>query len=250
MRIFTAEAILLDVVDLHEQDRVVTFLTREHGKKRGVARGARRRHARFAGQLQVLAKVQVTWVEKEGRELVRLSSVEMVRAAPHVLADLETLLVASCLAEHVGVFAQEDEPREPLYRLLDAAIVALGEGASRPLVARYVEAWVLRLEGLFPSPRECPACGEAYDVDGGAAWLVDDAGLVCGRCGRDRGAPRVSPAAVELLRRFGREGIAAVAAAPPPDAVVAELERVCGRIRRHFLGHELRSYGVLQQTLG
>ena len=40
---------------LHDRDRIVTFLTREYGKKRGVARGARVKHSRFGGQLQPLA---------------------------------------------------------------------------------------------------------------------------------------------------------------------------------------------------
>ena len=35
MRHHSAEGLLLDVVDLHDGDRIVTFLTREHGKKRG-----------------------------------------------------------------------------------------------------------------------------------------------------------------------------------------------------------------------
>jgi len=41
MRLFTAEALILDVFDLHDRDRIVTFLTREQGKKKGVAQGAR-----------------------------------------------------------------------------------------------------------------------------------------------------------------------------------------------------------------
>src|SRR6185295_15497988 len=77
----SAEALILSVADLHDRDRIVVFLTRDLGKKRGVAKGARTRHSRYAGQLQPLAKVQVTWFAKEGAELARISSVELVRAA-------------------------------------------------------------------------------------------------------------------------------------------------------------------------
>jgi hypothetical protein len=59
----------------------------------------------------------------------------------------------------------------------------------------------------------------------------------------------VSAAAVEFLRRIGREKLAALAARPPAPAVLAEVEEVAGRVRRHFLGHELRSYGVMERTL-
>ncbi len=79
MKLKQSEAILLSVQDLQEADRVVEFLTRDEGKRRGVARGAKRRYSRFAGELQPLAKVRIGWVEKEGRDLVRISSVELLR---------------------------------------------------------------------------------------------------------------------------------------------------------------------------
>ena len=49
------------MTDLQDRDRIVTFLTPEYGLKRGVARGARRKYSRYAGQLQLLAKVELTW---------------------------------------------------------------------------------------------------------------------------------------------------------------------------------------------
>ena len=66
MQILTSEAIVLDVIDLQEADRIATFITRDAGRKRGVAKGAKRKHSRFAGQLRPLATVRLTWVEKEG----------------------------------------------------------------------------------------------------------------------------------------------------------------------------------------
>src|SRR5947209_20240405 len=109
MGLQTAEALILDVRDLHDRDRIVTFLTREHGKKSGVAKGARVKHSRFGGQLQPLAKVQVTWYERDGRDLVRISSVALVSAAHLLQSDLEGLLLGSYLADHLLRLAQEGE---------------------------------------------------------------------------------------------------------------------------------------------
>src|SRR5258708_17586493 len=82
----TSEALVLDVRDLHDRDRIVTFLTRERGKKSGVARGARTRHSRFAGQLQPLPKAQIPLFEKEGRDLLRISAAELVPPVPRLHA--------------------------------------------------------------------------------------------------------------------------------------------------------------------
>src|SRR4051794_30218333 len=153
-------------MDLHDRDRIVTFLTREFGKKRGVARGARTKHSRFGGQLQLLAKVQVTWFEKEGQDLARLSAVELVRPAGPLLADLDGILTGSYLADHMLEFAQENEASAHLYRLLDSTVEALLAEVDRDLAARYFEAWVLRLSGIFPTPNACPLCGNPFPAAG------------------------------------------------------------------------------------
>jgi hypothetical protein len=74
--------------------------------------------------------------------------------------------------------------------------------------------------------------------------------LVCRSCAAgDPGALAVSAAAIELWRRVGREGLTRLAASPPQAATLREVEEVVGRVRRHFLQHELKSYGVMRRTL-
>lgn len=262
MRLLTAEAQLLEVVDLHDRDRIVTFLTREHGKKRGVARGARVRHSRFLGQLQPLAKARVTWFEKEGRDLVRISAVDLVRPVHRLQADLEGILLGTYLADHLLVFAQENENSDHLFRLLDATLTALLEGVDRDLAARYFEVWVLRLAGIFPAPDECPACGGPLAA--GAVLPPNGETLLCFECGaggagaargpRGPGAPRkhgglqVDAGTVELLGRIIRLSLERAGQVAPSRRALRQVEELCARVRRHFLQRELRSYEVIQQT--
>ncbi|HEX3531916.1 MAG TPA: DNA repair protein RecO [Thermoanaerobaculia bacterium] len=253
MTLITAEALLLDVMDLHDRDRIVTFLTRELGKKKGVAKGARTKHSRFGGQLQPLAKVQVTWFEKEGRDLGRISSVELLRPAHRLLEDLDGILLGSYLADHLLEFAQENEASDHLYRLLDSTLEALLAGVDRDLAARYFESWVLRLAGVFPSPRACPACGRPFEEAGGAGAVLppNDETLLCFDCGGRAGLV-VTHETLDFLRRIGRESLPAVAAegsgALPSVATLRQVETLCVRVRRQFLQRELRSYDVIQKT--
>jgi DNA repair protein RecO (recombination protein O) len=247
VRILSGEAILLDTMDLHERDRVVTFLTAQWGRKRGVARGARAKFSRFAGQLQPLSKVAVRWFEKEGRDLVRIESVELVEPCRSLLADLDGILLASYLAEHLVCFAQENEDSESLYRLLDGTLRWLEEGVDRDLAARYFEVWVLRLGGIFPPPRECPLCGRELASTGGA--VLDRAGpeIRCRECAADR-ETTLSPGAVAFLLRSAREAPPAIAAAGVAPGVLREIESACAMVRTSFLHQELRSYQVMQAT--
>jgi DNA repair protein RecO (recombination protein O) len=247
MALMTAEALILDVRDLHDRDRIVTFLTREHGKTSGVAKGARVKHSRFGGQLQPLAKVQVTWFQKEGQDLGRISSVELVRTAHLLQTDLEGILLGAYLADHMLEFAQEGETADHFFRLLDSTIQALLAGVDRDLATRYFESWILRLAGVFPAPHACPECGSPFPPEGAMLPRSGEM-LLCLDCGGPSGFA-VSPAALELLRRIGRESLPTAAERPPSPALLREVEDLCAQVRRHFLQRELRSYDVIQRTL-
>lgn len=247
MGILSSEALILDVFDLHDRDRIVTFLTREHGKKRGVAQGARAKHSRFGGQLQPLAKVQATWFEKEGRELARISSVELVRSAHRLMEDLDGILTGSYLVDHMLEFAQENEASDHLYRLLDSTVEALLAGVDRDLAARYFETWVLRLSGVFPPPQDCPLCGNPFAPAGAVLPAGGDA-LLCPECGGGAVRLAVGPEVLALLRRIGRLNLPGVAQEPPPAHVLRRVEELCAHVRRGFLQRELRSYEVIQRT--
>lgn len=247
MQHHTAEAIVLDVLDLHDYDRIVVFLTRWKGKKRGVAQGARRKYSRFGGQLQPLAKVKISWHEKEGRELVRISSVELMRPAEPLQTDLEGLLLSSYLRDHAIEFAQEDDPDDHLYRLLDTTVSALLSGVDRNLATRYFEAWVLRLAGVFPAPWRCPECNRLFH-EAGAVLPQDADGLVCRECGGARGKA-IEPSVLEFLLQIGRHDLSFLAGSVPTESTLEGVDELCCRVRRRFLQHELRSYSVIQETL-
>jgi DNA repair protein RecO (recombination protein O) len=78
--LYTADALILRTYKLGEADRIVVFLTRDRGKKRGVAKGARRPRSRFAAALEPLTEARVAYFEKEQRELVGLNYAETVRS--------------------------------------------------------------------------------------------------------------------------------------------------------------------------
>lgn len=247
MKIRNATAILLDVFDLQERDRIVAFLTAEWGLKRGVARGSRTKYSRFAGQLQPLAKVTIGWFEKDKSDLVRIRDVSLVRPAARLQETLEDILLTSYLAEHAKEFAQENEPSELSFRLLDSTLEALLAGTDRPLAARYFEVWMLRLGGIFPVPRQCPLCGEP--LTGRALLLEAEGALVCQRCGNTQQHFALGPAEMEFLLRAFSTPLAEIARSPPTPRVLSRIETLCAKVRRGFLQDELRSYRVMQQTL-
>ena len=160
MPLHTAEALVLRTYKLGEADRIVVFLTRDRGKKRGVAKGARRQRSAFAGALEPLTEVRVAYFESERRELVGLNYAETVRsplsmAAASAESSTQTghYLLVEYFAELLDEWAQDSDADDRLYRLGASMLDALIAGVPTEPLARYFEYWLLRLQGVYPEAR-------------------------------------------------------------------------------------------------
>ena len=151
MPVYTSDALILRTYKLGEADRIVVFLTRDRGKKRGVAKNARQSRRRFGGALEPMTVGRVGYVERERRDLVRLEYVEPKRS-PMAMADSEALGHVSYFAELIDEWAQDNDANEPLFRLGASIVEAMtGPGNTVPIepLARYFEYWLLRLQGVY-----------------------------------------------------------------------------------------------------
>jgi len=151
--LYTADALILRTYKLGEADRIVVFLTRDRGKKRGVAKGARRPRSRFVGALEPLTEVRVAYFEKERRELVGLNFAETIRSPLASTPCEGSLGCVSYFAELLDEWAQDADADERLYRLGASMLNALSTGAPVEPLARYFEYWLLRLQGVYPESK-------------------------------------------------------------------------------------------------
>jgi len=161
MPLYTSDALILRTYKLGESDRIVVFLTRDRGKKRGVAKNARQSRRRFGGALEPMTTGRVGYVERERRELVRLDYVEPVRS-PMAAAQGEALGYVGYFAELIDEWAQDDDPNEPLFRLGSSVVEAMAAGVEIEPLARYFEYWLLRLQGVYDHERRMSAEAKAF----------------------------------------------------------------------------------------
>ncbi len=86
MPVFESEAIVLRSFPLGESDRLVSFLSRDHGRLRGVASGARRTKSRFGSTLEPLSYVRIWFYQRETRDLVRISQTDLIESFSRMLS--------------------------------------------------------------------------------------------------------------------------------------------------------------------
>ena len=243
MPVYEAEALILRTYKLGEADRIVVFLTRDRGKKRGVARGARRPRSRYHGALEPMTRAGVAYYEREQRDLVRLNFVEPTRSPLSASAD--ALGYVGYFAELIDEWAPEAHADERLYRLGSSIVDALAAGAPVEALARYFEYWLLRLQGVYPSIRQCPGCGSPLSA--GAAMPPRDTQLVCRACAPHGGGTVLSADAMGFLN--GARAIAPedLSSLPLGARAARELETAHRRLIHVHLEKELKSARVLRE---
>src|SRR5271163_414819 len=112
------EAIILKTFPLGEADRLVSFFGRTSGRVRGVASGARRLKNRYGSTLEVLSHVQIWYVERETRDLVRIQQCELLESFHKAQSDYQLSTGLAVVSEVSELVLPEHEAAEPMFRLI------------------------------------------------------------------------------------------------------------------------------------
>ena len=161
-----SEALVLRTYPLQEADLVVSFLTRDQGKLRGVAKRARRSKSPFGAGLERLSHVRMAYFQRETRELVNLDSCELIRSQFGLVSDYWAGVALDYFAEVSEQLLPAAEPNEKFFRLLVAVLESLRPAAGGQREAggvwravAYFSLWAVRLSGWLPELHVCLGCG-------------------------------------------------------------------------------------------
>ncbi len=150
MSIYQSDALTLRTYPYGEGHKIAVFLTRKHGIVRGAAHGAQSGKSRFGSALEPLTHLRLTFRQRENQDLATIQSCEIIRPFAAFGLNLEQSLHLSYFAELLSEFGQEMERDERVFRL---ALAVLDACQRVPVVglARYLELWLLQLEGILPA---------------------------------------------------------------------------------------------------
>ena len=198
-----SDSIILKTYPLGEADRIVSFFSRDHGKMRGVANGARKMKNRFGASLEPLAHSRIQFFERENRDLVRIQSAEILDSPMALFADYERAVYAAQLIELTDRFLPEHQPHDAVFRLVRTMQQALVNACPLDIAACYFEVWMLRLAGIFPDFFMCSLCSEALEA-GEERYLARGLqAVICGTCDHSGSIavhPEVAPVLHWVLR--------------------------------------------------
>ena len=200
-----SEAIILRTYPFREADLIVSFISRDQGRLRGVARGAKRPKSRFGAGLERLAQVRLFYFQRENRDLVSLDSCELIASQFGVLADYSLGVALDYLAEVSEQILPEHEPNDRFFRLLLLVLDYLRDqgGAGLWPALTYFSLWAVKLGGWLPDLNACMECGVEIPAHERAWFSRSLPGLACERCRSPQSwslAPDSRATADEMLR--------------------------------------------------
>ena len=179
MSLYRDEAVVLRTQKLGEADRIITLLTREHGRIRGVAKGVRRTMSKFGARLEPGSHVDIQL--HVGKTFDTITQVEAIMNYGEAITDdYQRWTIASAILETAERFtAQEHEPALQEFQLVVGGMKALSEDRYDPSLI--LDAFLLRslaIGGYAPSMTHCSRCEKPgphryFSLVGGGSVCMD-----------------------------------------------------------------------------
>lgn len=242
------EAIILKTFPLGEADRLVSFFGRLSGRLRGVAAGARRIKNRYGSTLEVLSHVQMRYIERETRDLVRIQECELLESFHRAQADYGLSTGFALISEITERTLPEQEVAEPIFRLLLLTAREVERRGSWELPLAYFAFWTVKLGGYLPPLEQCASCGKALGAQPGFHF-GQAGGLDCENCRRPGMRP-VSRSGRDWAGMFASKRLDEIAmdASPESGKSMRELREALLDWVEHHVERRLQTREFLETT--
>jgi len=195
------EAIVLRSLKLGESSRIVSALSREHGKIKVVAKGVRRPNSPLTGVLEPGNEVELLFYPRNDRELWTLSEASLIRAVLTGASSLDKLSYLLAALELADRLLPEREPDVKVLAVFHGYLQRWHEANSRGVAALFfaLESRLLWNLGLGINLNVCGVCGASLMECDAAFFRPNEGDLSCRCCSSGKGQ-RVSAEELDTWR--------------------------------------------------
>ena len=254
MPLFTTDAIVIRSLSYGESDKIMTFFTKDFGKIKGIAKGARRSKKRFQNALELFSHIRLTFFDREGAGLMRAEGCDILHSFSGIREDLRKIFYAHYFLELVNEMTGEREAAPETFSLLLSSLSHLGEREPREELLRIFEIRMLSLFGYRPNMKRCHLCKKDWqDLMASPAvfFSVEKGALVCEGCskGWDHLTP-LSLGTARLIEQIALMELSKVHRFRFTGQALQESRALLPKFIVYQLGKELKSFKMLQKAGG
>jgi DNA repair protein RecO (recombination protein O) len=243
-------AIVLRTWPFGESDKIVSFLTENHGKLTGIAKGAKRSRKRFVNSLEPFSLVNLRFQDRAHSNLAFIVAADLAFGFKHLLTSLEKISFAAYLVEITDGLIGEREENRLVFRHLKDGLTYLDEQSTSLTFLTSFELKLLKLAGYQPLLDSCRRCGRERWDQCQTRWHFSprDGGILCEFCSRLRKEIfSLSTATLEILTNLQQEKSLPPSDVSPPTGVLKEIRSVVVRFIEFHMEREIKSAVFLRQ---
>lgn len=247
MKTHISPAIIMRVKELGETDLLVTFLTRERGQLKGIAKGARRSRRRFANCLETFSLVSLEYGSKREGGLSFIHSGKLIDAYGGLRSDFRILSKASHMIELTEVLFPPGVADWNVFELLQESLDHMARGETSDLILLIFGARAMALGGYAIQTGKCCICGRAYSGTGIAVFKREKGGIACLKCQQKSAtSPSMSPESVRALEQIQSRPLAESKLLSFTDEVIGEIKPVIRLHREYRVDQRLKTSKYLE----
>ncbi|HEX9019611.1 MAG TPA: DNA repair protein RecO [Anaerolineaceae bacterium] len=245
-RTLRAEVIVVRHSDWGEADRLLVLFSREAGKLRAVAKGARKLRSRKAGHLEPFTRVKLLLAR--GRDFWIVTQAETVDAYLPIREDLVRTAYAAYVIELLDRFTYEEGENRPLFQLLVDTMERVAALEDAFPAVRYYEIRLLDLLGFRPELNFCTRCRSEIIAED-QFFDFQYGGVICPRCAPEVPTARpISLKALRFLRHYQRSTFREASRLEVSAAQRAEVETLLNQYITYLLERRLNTPSFLQEV--
>ncbi len=206
MAILKNDGIVLKSIPYGESSKIVTILTKEHGKVTMLARGARDVKSKFGGSLELFSRINMIYYEKETRDIQYLSEAAVIDHYFEIRNRPERLFAAMTVLEIANRAVHGNEDSTAVYELVARTLTALDK-KDKPVqnAVLYYLAQMSALLGFRIEAEHCPHCPDILNHRR-HEFLIENGRVICEECPDSLPQFRypISKESIGVLRQLSR----------------------------------------------
>ncbi|MBF0286189.1 MAG: DNA repair protein RecO [SAR324 cluster bacterium] len=257
MKYQTTESIIIKQMDFKESDQIITFLTKDQGKRSGILRGVKKIKSKHAGASEPFTYGQIHYVEKANTELVQIRKFDPIDHFYSIRQVYDKILYATYLTELIHLCMVDPQESHLYFDLLLIALQTLQHTNSCVQVKIQFEKDLLLILGILPNLEQCIQCHQSLWESGSQALPklkrfdshqmdYGAGGLRCSDClVQTPTTVPLSPGTISYLRYLEKQTKTANNKVHPTQQNIRELDGLFLNYFRYHLGKAPKSHTLL-----
>lgn len=248
---FRTQAIVIRSLSYGESDKIVTFCTRDFGKLKGIAKGARRSKRRFQNVLGLFSHLRLQFFDREGMNLVRVEGGDLLHSFPNIRENLKKIYYGNYYLELMNEMSGERESNPEAFDLLLSFLTGLDATGPEEERLRMFEIRMLALFGYRPYLTRCGLCKGGWEEMREAPvvfFSLDKGTLICAKCAKNgKGLVSLSLGTARLIDHVSQTELSKLDRLRFTPEALAESRAVLPGFIARQIGKELKSLKAIRE---